>query len=312
VVIDPPGDAVGVTVLDADGVRLEKLHVTGATDGIAFVNAFNGVILKCRVADVTGRGINLTGGGNILIEKCAIQDTGDDGISVGDPDPASNCTISISKVLRAGGQGIRINGNFNVVDRTLILQPAGIGLSTNDVPVATGNSVTAVKVVKAGGEGFEIAGEDNELVDCKVIQAGEDGAELFSGENTLLTNCTFVKPALDGIFAEATSHALSIIGCKFSKPGGNGIDVDGDDAVVQDNKCSGAGDNGYAVLGDGGTWTNNSATGSKDDGFEIAGMNNTLTQNKAKGSKNGFDLNDLAGKGANSIDETNSFKTKGP
>ena len=229
----------------------------------------------------------------------------------GPTEATGNCQVVLTKIRRAGDAGVRIHGNFNVFDTCQILQAGGIGLLTTALPASTSNDFITMKVVEPASHGFLLQGLDNELRECKVVRAGGHGVQLSEGEGNNVGGCSFTKPALDGVFAEASSLAAFVVACKISKPGANGIAIEGDGAVIQDSTTKSAGDDGYAVLGSGGTWTGNAATGSASDAFEVSGTNNTLSFNKAKGSKEGFDLNVVAG-GPNDIDETNSFKTQSP
>lgn len=311
VVIDPPGESVGITVDHSDDIELENLRVTGAGTGIVFDSCNNGALLKCRVEDISGKGIVLNACNNVFLEKCTIEDTAEDGLLIGDVEPSGSCIVVLCKLRRVGGSGIRINGNFNSIDTCLILEASGNGLTTNALPASMSNNIVAVKVVKPVDDGFRISGAENEVLACKVIQTSSHGAHIDEGVENSVTFCKFVKPADDGVYVEASAPDTIVGANKISKPAANGVRIEADDAVVLENKVTAAGADGYAVLGDTGSWTDNSATGSTSDGFELAGTNNTLTGNKAKGSKDGFDLNDLSG-GTNTIDETNSFKTQFP
>jgi len=313
VVIDPPDGLPGLTLDSCTDCTVMKVRVTGATDGIVMQGCTGGDLFKCRVEDVTGNGIALDGCDGVMVEKCTVKDTGDDGIALGPPTntPSDNCIVLLNKLIGVGEDGIEVNGDGNSIDENRIILPADDGIRTVTVPTATGNTFSLNKVVKPVDHGFRIAGDDNELVANNVVKAGGNGYQLSDGSGHVVWLCKAAKPADDGLFGLDTATGVSVLECKFRKPGANGMDIEGDDALVDGNKSTAAGDNGCVVGGDNGTWTNNVAKGSQSDGFELLGAGNTLDFNTGKGSKDGFDLNDLSG-GANTIGPDNNFKTESP
>ena len=311
VIIDPPGDEAGLTLSNCTDCTVINVRTTGAAIGIQLLACTGGSLLKCRAEAVTGIGIALDECDGVTVEACTIEDSVGDGIALGATIPSINCTLRKNKVFGAGDDGIDVSGDNNTIEDCLVKESTADGYRTESEPPATGNIFTGCKAIVPGGHGFRIQGDDNVMQKCKAIKAGENGAQLAEGTGHVVQDCTFIKPAFDGIFGVDTALTVTVSSNTFKKPSTNGMDIDGDDATAVDNKCTKSGGNGYAIIGDNGTWTGNSAKGSQDDGFQISGTGNVLTFNKAKGSKDGFDLNDQSG-GLNDVDETNKFGTVGP
>ena len=313
VVIDPPDGFAALTLDGCTDCTVQKVRVTGATDGIVLQGCTGGQILKCRVDGGSDNGITLEGCTGVLVEKCTLKETGDVGIGVGtlSGTASDNCTVLKCRVFEAGADGIELNGDDNTIEKNLVVGGEDDGIRTVSLSSPTGNTFTSNRVIKPHNHGFRITGVDNELFANRVVKPGSNGIQLSDGSGHVVDSCKVVKAEEDGLFGLESATGVTVTDCTFRKPGINGMDIDGDDAVVTGNITTGAGDNGYAVIGDDGTWTDNLAKGSGSDGFEVSGAGNTLTFNTAKGSKAGFDLNDLSG-GANTIDDSNDFGTESP
>jgi Right handed beta helix region len=310
VVIDPPGDAAGLTIDNCTGVAAIRVRVTGATDGIVFNDCLGGGLFKCRVEDVSGAGIVLDDSQSVLVEKCVVSDTGGNGLSIGPTLPSSDCIVLLNRVFRAGDAGIEVSGSNNSIEENLVRDATGDGIRTAAVPVSEFSDISMNRVIHAGGNGFTIRGDEHDLFANKAIRPAGHGIVLGTGTDAVVGFCKVIKPGQNGLLAEPTAVFASVFLCKFRKAGADGLAMGGT-AYVNYCKVAGAAGDGIVIGGDDGWWDHNRASGSGDDGFQLSGTGNTLTSNKAKGSKAGFDLNDMSG-GTNTVDETNKFKSIGP
>jgi hypothetical protein len=307
VVIDPPTET-GLTLDSCSGVRVEKIRVLGAAPfGFHLLDSTDCELVKCRVENSAEDGIRADGGGGHVIEKCTVKFAGNDGIALGAEEASfvDDCLVVKCKLLNVGGDGVDVNGSFNVVDGCLALKPFDDGYEVDGTTVGEGNSFNACKVIKPGFSGFIVTGTGTTLTACKAVQVGDFGAGIADGDGHLIQDCKFVKPGNDGILQDDPSTGAALDGNKVTAPGDDGLDIEGAGILATGNKVSGAGDNGYEITGTGGEYTGNSSTGSKDNGFFLSGTDNTLSLNKAKGSK-GFDLFDDA-PGDNEVAKDNDF-----
>ncbi len=335
VVIDPPGDVVGLTLEGCTNSSVKGIRVTGASVGILLTGCTGGGVVKCRVESVSDAGISIDGSSGVTVEQCTIIDTERDGIILGatESTPSNDCFVRKNKIHRAGDEGIDVSGNGNAVEGNQVRDAVSDAFRTEFEPLATANTFHKNKAMMPGGAGFRVHGTSNVLTDNHVVKcvdhavrlqqgsghvvqrlkslaSGRDGAFCHpSVTGVTITGCTITKPTQKGIDIEGARSTVS--GNRITKPGLAGCEIEGDEATVDSNKVSAAGEDGFHVWGSGGTYTKNTASACAGDGFELAGAGNTLSLNRAKGSKGGFDLNDESG-GANAVDGSNQFKTTSP
>jgi hypothetical protein len=316
VVIDPPGDVDALTLVGCTDVTLRKLRVTGAFHGIRLVDCSGGEVLKCRVEGVLGTGIMLEGCDGVTVESCRIDGTGNFGIGL-DGDGANLtdfCVVRRNRVHAAAEEGVDVNGAGNVIEKNVIIEPSDNGLRDGNKPGTIGNAFIGNKVLGAGFGGIRILGIDDIVKGNTVVEAGEHAIRLSDGSGHLVQDNRLIAPGVDGVSAPGFVGGVTVSGNKIKSPGAHGVDVRGDGPVVVANVVKAAGSNGFRIEGSGGAYDHCIAKGSEGSGFrlESGSMDNTLTFNKASGSKAGFDLDDASAPGANSIDDTNHFKTSGP
>ncbi|HEX5010648.1 MAG TPA: right-handed parallel beta-helix repeat-containing protein [Planctomycetota bacterium] len=316
VVIDPPSGNTGLTLDGCNNCNVEKIRVAGGQPyGILLVDTTDCGFSKCRVDDSATDGIRVEGGGDCSFDKCTVKNAGNDAISF--TQSAGSFThdnlVTKCKLIAAQVDAIDVEGNDNTFDKCTILKPLGSGFTVDDITNGHDNELTNSKVIKPGGSGVVITGDNNAVRACRLIGAGDRGVHVLQGSFNTVEDCKVPKPAEDGIRSEPGCGQVNVTGCKIPKPGDDGVEMDGDDAVVDGNRVTGALDDGFEIDGLNGSYTNNIANGSKDDGFVLSeGEGNTLTGNKAHGNKS-FDLDDIIGEGLNDWDNgTNSFGKTGP
>ncbi len=315
VVIDSDAGAAALTLSNCTDCVVEKVRAEdGPGHGILVVASAGCSLEKCRVEDVAGDGIRVEDSTGVTLEKCTVRRPGADGIVLNEGAGAlpTDCLLTGNKVFDAGDDGLDFNGTDCVLEKNLVHEPVEDGLDNSGLPSGSGNTVEANKFVKAGAFGVILGGDANVLRGNKVVQCVQRAFHVISGTGHVLEDNTVAKSGNDGVRVEDEASGVSILGNKFRKPGDDGVEVDGPDAVVDGNKVSGAVEDGFEVDGTGGLYTDNKATGCQESGFQISeGTGNTLTGNKAKGNKD-FDLLDLQ-PGLNDIDlEANDFGTVGP
>jgi parallel beta-helix repeat protein len=336
VVIDPPDGQAGLTLQDCSGCTVEKIRVLGGQpSGFQLDGCSGGMLLKCRTEASSGDGIRLDDCDGVTIFQCTVKSAGADGISLsgGAATTTDDCSVRENKVFAAGGDAVVVNGTSNTVNFNLAHKPLGRGFVVDDTTPGTMDYFVSNTVVKPGLDGVVLTGSANACSGNKVTGSGGHGVSVSGDAHNIIGN-KFVKPALDGLYFAPGSSTCFVNGNTITKPGDDGIDVEGDDLDMPYNDVkspgdngwemqgtlhriefstvSAAGRNGFELHGTGGYCIGSTATGSKDDGFElgVGSSGITLNSDKAKGSK-GFDLNDLSG-GANTIEDTNDFKTKFP
>ncbi len=336
VVIDPPDGQIGLTLQGCTGCTVEKVRVLGGQPfGFQLDGCTGGTLLKCRTDASSGDGIRLDDCDGVTIFQCTVKTAGGNGISLsgGSATPTDHCTVRENKVFAAAADAFVVNGSFNMVNFNLAHKPLGNGFVIDDTTAGTMDVFVTNKVVKPALDGVVLTGSDNACSDIKLTGGGGNGVSVTGDSHNLIGN-RFVKPALDGIFIAAGSSAPFVNGNTITKPGDDGIDVEGDDADMPHNKVTAPGDNGWEMLGSnhriefstvtaagrngfelhgtGGHCSGSTANWSKADGLELGAGSSGITLNgdKASGSK-GFHLNDLSG-GANTIEDTNDFKTVFP
>ena len=336
VVIDPPDGQAGLTLQGCTGCTVEKIRVLGGQPfGFLLDGCTGGTLLKCRTEASSGDGIRLDDCDGVTIFLCTVKSAGGDGISLsgGAATPTDNCSVRENKVFTAGEDAVVVNGVSNMVNFNLAHKPLGRGFVVDDTTPGSLDYFVSNTIVKPALDGVVLTGSGNACSGNKVTGSGGNGVSVSGDSHNIIGN-KFVKPALDGIFCAPGSSTCFVNGNTITKPGDDGIDVEGDDADMPSNDVKTPGDNGWEMQGTlnriefstvtaagrngfelngtGGHCIGSTATGSKDDGFELGAGSSGITLNgdKAKGSK-GFDLNDLSG-GANTIEDTNEFKTTSP
>jgi len=313
VIIDPPGDADGITLTGCDTCLVQKLQVIDAVNGLRLVDCFTCSVEKCKVDGVSGTGILLEGCNNCFVEKCTITAPGGDGIGLGagGTDACQLAHVAKCKIVEPGDDGVDLNGTNSIIDHNTVIDAGANGYRSESVPPATTNTFEKCKSFGAQGNGFEINGASNAIFFCTEKESVGNAFHCAGTGTYQLLTCKSTKAGGTGILVEAGLDGTTVTTCKVKLPGADGVSMQANTAVLSKNKVTAAGNDGFAVGGDGGFYEKNSAMKSNSDGFQLLGTGNEFTKNKAKGSVTGFDLNDQSG-GGNIIDDDNKFGTTGP
>jgi len=143
----PSSSGNDTVTISADSVELSGFYIktaAGGTDnGIKIYSASGSVdnvlIKNCWINNTTGNGIDIVNASRTVIETCAIEDCGSNGINMGDNTAltkVSTCIISGS-----GEDGVNIEGSGihdNIFENNLIYNNSGYGIDIGSGVLRTG------------------------------------------------------------------------------------------------------------------------------------------------------------------------------
>ncbi|HEX5011481.1 MAG TPA: right-handed parallel beta-helix repeat-containing protein [Planctomycetota bacterium] len=257
--------ADGIQAGEAGGVLIDHCLVEGAGgDGIEISFANQSTVTHCTVKDAAQAGIQFSDVSDSSVEFCHVSGSGGQGISIGLNDTATSCTARKNVVLDAGTQGLSAHGPDNLlIDNhvqdatfagievqassagTLVQHNVVIGSQTGLRCLSASVVLKDNRATKPTGKGLVIDGNEDVLLDNRVIHAGESGYVLVNG------------------FASG-----SVLGCKALHAAEDGFEVATDGLLITGNLATGCGFRGFKVEGTGNLFTGNTAHGNADNDLE--------------------------------------------
>jgi len=305
----------GFDVETSDAALIDNCRVENVVSkGVWLKSSDGATIRKCKVT-VADVGIRADGGDDLIIERCTTVQTQTFGISLDQfpGEEVTNSIISRNKIFDAESEGLRLIGSGNLLLKNVVRDCGGDGLQLLIASLTTDNVVIVNKFIRPGGMGVRCVGSGNYIVANRIVDAVGDAINMQSDSGVIALN-KLVRPGGDGVEFDVFG-AATITDNQITQPAENGLFIRAaaTGLVCTGNKVSGSSMSGIVIEGDGGTFASNVVTGAAGDGFrlEVGSAGNVFSFNTAKGSKAGFDLNDQSG-GANTIDDTNVFKTVSP
>ncbi|HEX5012184.1 MAG TPA: right-handed parallel beta-helix repeat-containing protein [Planctomycetota bacterium] len=229
-VIDGGGADAPIVVVDScTSVVLRGLTVSnGADRGIEVTDCTDVLISKCRVDDVDGEGIYLTGDFH-MVQKCRFENTGLEAIAIGDG--SSDVWVDKSRFTDTAS-AITFRGDGHIATRNRIKD------SQNEGFVIQGTNCDIEKNVFDGvvDDALDVEGDDNVFWKNKIRHVGSNGVEVEAGVAVPLdaTGNLFVKNSVskvlqNGYFAGAAGNTF--VKNKAKQAGGLGLlDTAGPDA----------------------------------------------------------------------------------
>jgi hypothetical protein len=301
----------GLDVETCDGALLDRCHITDPVGRAIWVHASDAVsVRRCRV-ERAGEGLRAETGAGLLIERNVLRDVtiGTLRLGVGLGEAVDDSLILRNTIDVASDNGILHFGAGNQFERNVVRDVIGDGFQLGFGDGNSGNTLRRNRVLRATGTGIRGGGALTVLEDNRLVDVGNDGINI-QGDGLMATRNRIIRPGADGVVC--VSPGATVSHNKVVGPGAIGVLVElgTDGSTIEHNRVTAPGEDGVQVLGNDSTYTGNVVTGAVDDGFQLDGVGNVLTKNRASGS-GGFDLQDNAA-GANTVDETNHFKTEGP
>ncbi len=341
-------DAIGI--FSSTDVILDRCRVEG-TPGIPGGEPIGGInissstgvsVLKAKIEDVSDGGIHVASSGDVLIQKCRLQRIGDDGIHGSSGGTGGLITVDRCNLKDIGNDGIETSGSMT----DLHVIKTRIQLTGDDGVNASGRAATLEKVSVTGAAGaafkfLPIAGPiDGVGIDgpilvtnCRAAKVGDDGLNV-DANGAVIENLRLKQVAEDGVRV-TDCVGVSITKVRMSKVDGKGMRIFGvgdsdfidfrmakpDDGVFvdfassgnlfQDWKITAPDGDGFDLDGPSNTFVDNTVNKAGGYGFSVITGGNTFTGNKAK-SSGLADLQDTAGKGANTYSGNDFGTTDGP
>jgi hypothetical protein len=223
------GGAPIVVVDNCTAVVLRGLTVSnGAGRGIEVTDSYDVLISKCRVENVDGEGISMTGDFH-MVQKCRFTDTGLEAIACGD----GSSDIWVDKCrFQDTGTAITFRGDGHIATRNRVKD------SQNEGFVIQGTNCDIEKNVFDGvvDDALDVEGDDNVFWKNKIRHVGSNGVEVEAGVAVPLdaTGNLFVKNSVskvlqNGFFAGSAGNTF--VKNKAKQAGGFGLlDTAGPDA----------------------------------------------------------------------------------
>ncbi len=275
-----------LTIRDASDVRVEGLGVTGAAAGVLAVRATRLVLTRIVARDCGTEGIWIDGCDDVLVERCSVVASGEEGLRVLGTE-SEQVSTSV-RVLRC--QFSRTDGDaIDIVDGDGVLVERCVVRDCIDDSVDVARASRDVSFVRctivAGDDGFQIDAEGTLVSRCKVIACGEDAFDL-NGEGIVVERSIAIRPASDGFDLTAASAEPPFPGncrierCRVASPGEDGVNARTAGNTFERVKVSRAGQAGFRFTPD--------------------AVGNTVTRCVARGS-GGLDLDDANETGANTF-----------
>jgi len=350
--VEQPVSDDGIGIFSSSDVTIDRCRVEGTplgpVDGGEPVGGINissstGVsVLKAKIQDVSDDGIHVASSGDVLIQKCKLQRIGDDGIHGSSGGTGGLITVDRCKLKDIGQDGIETSGGMT----DLHVIKTRIQLTGDDGVNASGRAATLekVSVTDADGNAFKFSpiagpvdggGIDGPILvtNCRAAKIDDDGLDL-DANGAVVENLKLKQIEDDGVRV-ADCDGVSITKVRMSKVDGKGMQIFGvedsdfldfrmakpNDGVYvdfastgnlfQDWKITAPDGEGFDLDGPSNTFIDNKVSKAGGYGFSVITGGNTFTGNKATGSGNA-DLQDTAGKGANTYTDNTFGTSEGP
>lgn len=229
-VIDGGGAGAPIVVIDncTDVVLLGLTVSHGADRGIEVTDSTAVTISKCRIEDVDGEGISMTGNFH-FVQKCRFTNTGLEGIGIGDG--SSDAWVDKCRFTDTAS-AITFRGDGHIATRNKIKD------SQNEGFVIQATDCDIEKNVFDGvvDDALDVEGDDNVFWKNKIKHVGSNGVEVEAGVAVPLdaTGNLFVKNNVSKVLQNgyfAGSAGNTFVKNKAKQSGGFGLlDTAGPDA----------------------------------------------------------------------------------
>lgn len=324
------GDTSGEPVITVDActtVTLDNLDVEGGDGHGVLVTGSSGVIVdRLSIVGAALDGVRVTSSTGGEVCRADIEDVGGDGIVIGETGtPSDGVLVRRAKIVRPGGDGLRVVGDANVLEKNRAFDVTRVGarvtgtgnrLARNtikggdDVGFVLASSADAVLDRNSALEtkgGLTVDGLGNEIDRTKIIKSTTIAVTVDGLQNRLLRS-RIVKPLDDAVIVTGNNHTLArnrVVAAFFDAFAINTVN-----STFEENVTVKAGADGFDIgeITTGCDFLKNRASKSLDAGFEVTGEGNLFERNVAKGNGS-FDLvEDVSDETANTYIK-NKFKT---
>jgi hypothetical protein len=266
-VIDGQGSATPLTIQGSEQITVDGFALENAPEQLVAVVDSNAVtIQRCSFESTPedGSGIRATSSAQLLIQKNAFQDLGEDGV-VFEEDIVAAVVDSVvvkNRFERIGDEAVDVTGSGHRVEKNRIAR-SGVGIELDVAASAT--TVEKNTIEDTEDSCIELEGSGNLAAKNKLRRCGDEGLHLTGPDNRAEKN-KIDAPDDDGIDVEADDNV--VVANKVKGAGGNGIEVADEDTVpgtatgneFEANKISGSGGNGIQVSTGGNTFRRNNAS----------------------------------------------------
>jgi nitrous oxidase accessory protein NosD len=268
-VIDGQGSATPLTIQGSEQITVDGLGFEDAPEQLVLVVDSSSVaIQRCSLESTPedSSGIRALGSANLVIQKNAFQDLGEDGVVFEEEALllVTDSLVAKNRFERIGDEAVDVTGSGHRVEKNRIAR-AGVGI---ELDAAASETVVEKNTVEDTEDScIELEGSGNLASKNKLRRCGDEGLHLTGPDNRAEKN-KIDAPDDDGIDVEADGNAL--VANKVTRAGGNGIEVADEKGVpgtatgnlFEANKISKSGGNGIQVSTGGNTFRRNKASGS--------------------------------------------------
>jgi hypothetical protein len=272
----------GITITKSEGIVIQGFVLQSVVSGITIQGSTDVTVTKCRIQDVDVDGVNASDSSFVHVERTTVARAGEDGLDIGDIPGVTDCSAIKNRISDVGNHGVLFGGDRNLAEKNKVSLTGGHGLETRSTVLSNDNVFRNNRVKQAGATGLLANGTGNLFENNKVSVSSDEGlliTETATG-NTFRNNKA-TRAGAAGMGCRGTGNTVTA--CKLSSSTSHGVEVTGNDNLIELNKVAKAG----------------------SDGFHVEGTGNTITGNKAKGSAD-LDLEDTNGVGPNTYTD-NTF-----
>ncbi len=303
------GAPASVDVAGSTRATILKCTIDGGTTGIRATQCSELVIAKCKIADTQDDGIHGEGLSLGTIEKNSIADTGGDGIALSEDAVTTTTSTQVSKnkIVRATGTSLHVEGDDNEIVSNQVSDGGGVGVVVGRNGGGAGNAVQKNKVVRGAGDAYRIGGSEALVEKNQTQDSGDEGFDVVGNQHRFLKN-KILRCDDEGFEISDSTGSL------FEK---NVVVQAEDDAfdirtgtsacTFRMNVVAKPSDAGFEIDGTGHLFESNKVAKAGEYGFDVETGGHTFTKNTAGGSGL-IDLRSDVPENANTY-SGNKFKT---